>query len=316
MKIILLVCLFLCFYHGNTQINNSKFTAGKTPQLFLPGIISNGLDNRDMAISPANDELYYTLQHRTGSTVLHCKKQGNGWSKPEVAPFSGKFSDLEPAFSPAGDKLFFTSNRPVNKKDTTSKDYDIWYIETKNGKWTEPAHLDAAVNTNKDEYYPSIANNGNLYFTRDNGETKDDLFLSKYNNGNYESANPLPQEINSPGYDFNAFIDPSESFIIFSSYKRQDDLGGGDLYISKRKEGVWQPAVHLEAPFNSNTLDYSPFISFDKKFFFFTSKRSTIKFSSKTKRTLSGLEKTFLSAGNGSDDIYIVSAEALKDLLQ
>lgn len=316
MKKLLVSCLIFCFHQLYSQRSIQQFPIGNTPQIFLPGIISNGLDNRDMAISPFGDELYFTLQHRSGSTILYCKKQGNGWSKPQVAPFSGKFSDLEPAFSPDGNKLFFTSNRPLAEKDTALKDYDIWYLQQKAGKWSGPFNLGSLVNTNKDEYYPSVTANGNLYFTRENGDTKDDLFISVYNNGTYEQPRLLPQEINSSGYDFNAFVDPSEGFIIFSSYGRRDDLGGGDLYISKNKNGVWQPAIHLDAPFNSPGLDYTPFISFDKKYFFFTSKRSTIKFPFKTQKKLPELEQMFLSAGNGSDDIYVVSTEAIQQLLQ
>jgi hypothetical protein len=316
MKQFLISCLIFCFHQVYSQTNTQKFSVGNTPQVFLPGIISNGFDNRDMTISPSNDELYFTLQHRSGSTILYCTKQSNGWSKPQVASFSGKFSDLEPAFSPDGNKLFFTSNRSLTVNDTVLKDYDIWYLEKNAGNWSGPFNLGSLVNTNKDEYYPSIATNGNLYFTRDNGDTKDDLFVSTYNNGKYEQPKLLPQEINSPGYDFNAFVDPSEHFIIFSSYKRKDDLGGGDLYISKNKDGIWQPAIHLDAPFNSPALDYSPFISFDKKYFFFTSKRSTLSFPFKTQKKLSELEQLFLLPGNGSDDIYIMSIEAIKHLLE
>jgi hypothetical protein len=253
------------------------------------------------------------LQQRNGSIVLHCKKTGNGWSKPEVAWFSGKFSDLEPAFSPDGSKLFFTSNRPLKETDSVAKDYDIWCMEKKNNQWTKPFNLGSAINTDKDEYYPSIASSGNLYFTRENGDTKDDIFVSKNNNGQFEAPSVLPPEINSGGYDFNAFIDPDESFIIFSSYKRKDDLGGGDLYISTRKDNVWQPPVHFENGINSPALDYSPFVSFDKKYLFFTSKRSFIKFPLKTRKTLEEIEKQYLSPGNGSDDIYIVTMDAIRE---
>ena len=184
------------------------------------------------------------------------------------------------------------------------------------GKWNGPFRLDTLINTSKNEYYPSIAANGNLYFTRDNGETKEDLFVSKYKDDKYEVPATLPPAINSVGFEFNAFIDPSEKFIVFSSYGRKDDLGGGDLYISKKKEGIWQQAVHMEAPFNSSSLDYCPFISFNKQYFFFTSKRSVIKFPFKKQKSLSELEKLFLASGNGSDDIYVVSIEAIKHLLE
>ncbi|MEJ0080379.1 MAG: hypothetical protein WDM78_05360 [Puia sp.] len=74
-------------------------------------------------------------------------------------------------FSPDGQKLYFTSNRPLQGSDST-KDYDIWYLLKKGDDWRGPFNAGTKINTGKDEFYPSQARNGNLYFTRDNGETK------------------------------------------------------------------------------------------------------------------------------------------------
>src|SRR5206468_10208906 len=134
-------------------------------------------------------------------------KRINGqWSKPETAWFSGRFNDLEPAFSPDGNKIFFTSNRPRKKSDSSKKDYDIWYLQKKGTVWEEPVPLDSLINTDKDEFYPSLSKNGNLYFTRDNGEAKDDIFFSRFRDGKYELPMVLPDAVNPKSYDFNAFI--------------------------------------------------------------------------------------------------------------
>ena len=108
---------------------------GNSPTLFAAGIVSDEYGNRDMAISPAEDEIFYTIQYRgfTISVIMQSKKINGKWSKPEVAPFSGQFSDLEPAFSPDGSRLYFSSNRPVS--GTGKKDFDIWYIEREKGIW-------------------------------------------------------------------------------------------------------------------------------------------------------------------------------------
>src|SRR5450432_3965013 len=96
------------------QYFNLRFPAGSQPAIFGPGVISDGLPNRDMAISPSNDELFYTLQYGTQfNAILYCKKVKNQWSNPVIAWFSGKYGDLEPAFSPDGTRLYFTSNRPL-----------------------------------------------------------------------------------------------------------------------------------------------------------------------------------------------------------
>ena len=56
------------------------------------------------------------------------------------------------------------------------KDYDIWYLQKKGDGWEGPFNLGAAVNTDKDEFYPSLTKYGNLYFTRNNDDRGDDIF--------------------------------------------------------------------------------------------------------------------------------------------
>ena len=293
-----------------------KLFDSDTPRIFGPGIISDGFSNRDMALSPDGNDLFYTLQwsYGTFSVILHAQKINGQWSNPETAWFSGRFNDLEPAYSPDGQKLFFTSNRPLGEADS-ARDYDIWYLQKKGGNWEGPINAGSLVNTDKDEFYPSVAKNGNLYFTRDNGETKDDIFIAAFRDGHFEKPLPLPESINSKGYDFNAFVDPDEKFIIFSSYKRNDDFGGGDLYYSLRKDSNWQAARHFGKEINSSALDYSPFVSGDKRYFFFTSKKQIVKFPFLKPKTATQIKEILGSFGNGNDDIYLMNFKVLEEMM-
>lgn len=317
MKIFLSLSV-ICFSLTVNAQSAFQFSAADTPRIFAPGIISDGFANRDMAISPDGNDLFYTIQWYFGlySVILHAKKINGSWTKPDTAWFSGRFNDLEPAFSPDGNKIFFVSNRPLHESDSSKNDYDIWYLRKTNNKWEGPFNLGMPVNSDKDEFYPSLTKKGDLYFTRNNDETGDDIFLSLLNNGKYENPKPLPETVNSKSDDFNAFIDPDENYIIFSSYKRKDDLGKGDLYYSIRKNGSWQPAVHFGNEINSNTLDYSPFVSSDHKYFFFTSKRQITKFPFPKARSAEEIKKTLSSCGNAFEDIYIINFKSIQDLME
>jgi Tol biopolymer transport system component len=249
------------------------------------------------------------------AVILHAQKRNGQWSAPDTAWFSGRFNDLEPAFSPDGGKLFFTSNRPLGSADT-AKDYDIWYLQKKENRWNGPFNLGAPVNTEKDEFYPSLTKTGTLYFTRNNDDAGDDIFMSELKDGKYSSPQPLPEAVNSKGDDFNAFIDPDEKYIIFSSFKRKDDLGRGDLYFALNKNGAWQPAVHFGPDINSATLDYSPFVSPDHKYFFFTSKRQSIKFPFPSAKSAREIRKKLNAPCNNFEDIYIMNFKVLEQLMQ
>jgi len=293
-----------------------SFTAPPaSAELLQTGIISTGLSERDFALSPDGTEIFYTLQSPQGvfQTILYMKKNEQGkWSKPEVAPFAGNYSDLEPAFSADGSKLYFSSNRPLSGH--AIKDFDIWVVEKKEDKWGTPVNIGAPVNTPDDEFYPSVTKSGNLYFTAayKNAVGKEDIYFAKWENGRYVTPEPMDTAVNSKTYEFNAFVSPDEDFILFTSYGRKDDKGRGDLYMSiKNAAGQWLPARNL-ALLNSEKLDYCPFVSADRKSLFFTSERTGLSKSFPgSPVTRSELIQSFTSAQNGGGDIYWISFETV-----
>jgi len=249
---------------------------GNVPKIFSPDIVSTQRNERDFTISPAGNVMFYSivLPANNLSVIVYLSFDGFFWSEPESAAFSGGFSDLEPSFSPDGKKLFFVSKRPQSGV-VEKKDYDIWYVEPEKG-WNTAIRLGMPVNSDENEYYPSVASNGNLYFTAkyDDSFGLEDIYVSRFENGNYSQPLNLGASINSSFYEFNAYIARDESFLIFSSWGREDDLGGGDLYISY-KNGLndWSKPKNLGTTINSDKLDYCPFVSPDGKYLFFTSER-------------------------------------------
>lgn len=282
-----------------------------TPRIFANGLLSDALSNRDFTISPNGDEVFFTLQQPrfVSSTILRMVKKNGKWSKPEVAPFSGRYRDLEAAFSPDGQAIYFSSDRPL--QDTgAKKDFDIWRVKrSTNGDWGKPENLGMTVNSNKNEFYPSITRSGNLYFTveANYGKGSEDIVLCKPMANGYAKPISLSEDINTKYDEFNAFVDPDEQFILLTSYGRPDDLGGGDLYIShKDKAGNWLPIKHLPAPVNTSALDYCPFVTWDKQYLVFTSNRLNKELSNGKTKTYQQLQELLNSPGNGWDDIYWV----------
>jgi hypothetical protein len=195
-KVILLlgIVLRLSIAHSQTVTGNDYFEnkPGRIPVLFAPAIISDGFSNRDFTISPDGNEIFYTIQQRDFvSTIMYAHKKDGKWSEPDVASFSGIYNDLEATFTANGKKIFFSSNRPLQANDSTN-DYNIWFVEEKNGNWSTPVPLGPVVNSERDEFYPSLARNGNLYFTTqlERGKGKEDIVMCEWKNGEYQP--PLP----------------------------------------------------------------------------------------------------------------------------
>ncbi len=285
------------------------------PVLFTGTSINTSMNERDIAISPDGTEMFYTvyLQPTQFHTIIYCKKAKNGtWSAPQVASFSGKYSDMEPAFTADGQKVFFSSNRPDGSSKT--KNYDIWYAEKMNGVWMNPKNVGTPVNTTSDEFFPSIAANGNLYFTAayKDGVGKEDIYVSRLSGGKYTRPVALDTGVNSGFYEFNAFVSPDERYLLFTSFGRKDDKGRGDIYMSSKDDkGNWSPAKNLW-PVNSEKLDYCPFVSFDNKTLFFTSERHTIPESFSDRQvSYDRLKSLFNQVQNGTGNIYQVSWDAV-----
>jgi len=107
------------------------------------------------------------------------KKVKGKWSKPALTRFASEYRDIEPFLIADGLKLYFASDRPLSDASSKEKDYDIWYVERKTltNAWSAPINLGQPFNTTNNEFYPSLATNGNLYFTSDAAAalSKDDI---------------------------------------------------------------------------------------------------------------------------------------------
>jgi hypothetical protein len=241
------------------------------------------------------------------------KKESGQWTKPEIISISGKYRDIEPFYANNGNRLFFASNRPIYN-DSTRNDYNIWFSDKRKGEWSEPEALDSIINTKGDEFFPSLSENGNLYFTatRKNGIGREDIFISEYEETNYKFPIPLSVEINSEFYEFNAYISPKEDVIIFSSFGREDSFGGGDLYIGRKDQsGKWSQSKNMGEVINSDKLDYCPFIDWENRNFYFTSER--IANGNKEIESVNTLKQIANSTLNGFGNIYQIGLDELEN---
>lgn len=286
------------------QIKIELDTPSTYATIYAPNLISTNHKERDMAISPDGTEIYYTVfVNGLDGNIYYTKKEDETWSLPAIVEFSGKGNDLEPVFAFGGNRLYFSSKR-------RSTSYDIWYVERENGgKWSEPITVGSPINTSENEFYPSVVNDGSLYYTAnyDGGEGGEDIWYSQLVEGVYQI--PVPVENVSTNFDeFNAFIDPEEQYIYFGSYGRADGMGGGDIYLStKLEDGSWSKGENLGGEINSADLDYCPFVSPDGKFLFFTSTRR-VQAANKSQNPfdINAVANSFMSPdGNGSNIFWI-----------
>lgn len=289
----------------------SQVTFSQKVVPFLPKIFNKLPNVRDFSMNTDKNEIYFTVESykQKYSFIAKITQKNGHWSSPKVVSFSGKYKDLEPFLSPDGLTLYFASNRKNNTANEVKKDFDIWYVTRKNhqSSWSKPVNIGLPINTDLDEFYPSVTKNGDLFFTAtyQNSKGKEDIYVSRLVEGNYQKPESLSSAINTSKYEFNALVAPDESYIIFSSYGRKDGFGGGDLYISRKdKNNNWMPSENLGENINSNKLDFCPFLDEATNTLYFSSTRNRIKPKLEEKSSFNKIIQLMNSSNNGLSRIY------------
>jgi Tol biopolymer transport system component len=198
------------------------------------------------------------------------------WSKPQLAPFSAGRHDWDFTLAPDGKTVYVASGRPHTKGGSPERDHSIWVSEKSKSGWTEAQLLTFPVNAGQHDSYPSITEDGTLYFfsRRSGGLGEGDIYKSKKINGKFTKVQNLRPPINTDFHEVDPFIAPDESYLIFCS-DRPGGYGREDIYISFRKDDrSWTEPANLGEKVNTPSDEYIPAVTPDGKYFFFTTNKT------------------------------------------
>ncbi|MFC1726133.1 hypothetical protein ACFL4T_10940, partial [candidate division KSB1 bacterium] len=273
-----LVSLFIAFCSKDTsspQENNSltdlsgpylgQTPPGTSPVKFAEGIISTGRD-WGITFSPDGKECFFT--RNTGRpSILTCKEENGKWTRPAAASFSAPYNEIEPHITTDGNILYYGSERPL--PGTSSTSLHQWYVEKTGSGWSESGTMDAPL---KDIFmmYPSVADNGNMYFTASDDPAADQwISVSRLVNASYQEPEKLSDNINDKNFPAHPFIAADESYIIFDVVPGSN-VGIRELFISfKNQDGTWGIPVSLHDRLDVGTETACPFVTRDGLYLFF-----------------------------------------------
>ena len=324
---LLLVLLGSMAFAQQTSVEFPKLTdpylgqkpPGMTPELFAPGIISTNNTEWTTAFSPDGLECFYTIQGLNSYNVLVTMKSVDGvWQKPELAPFRLPDHNADPFFAPGGKRLFFWSNGPDVVGKEPRDNSDIYYVDKVGDGWGKPVRLDTVlINTSHWQIFPTVAKNGNLYFTCNYPDSKGgfDVYRAEFKDGKYLAPVNLGDSVNTVYLEQEPYISPDESYIIFASDRHAPKSDRWDLYISFNKnDGTWTKAKNMGDKINSLYKDMAPMVSSDGKYFFFSSNRRIMLDMADKNLTYQNIVDTLYSPQNGNMDVYWVDAKIVDEL--
>jgi outer membrane protein OmpA-like peptidoglycan-associated protein len=205
-----------------------------------PGIFSKDLTTRyhegPVTFSADGSQLIFTRTNTTDQRTLRssdrvsrlklysAELRDGGWTNVQELPFnSDEYSTGHPTLSRDGKLLYFASDRPGGWGGT-----DLYVARREGTGWSAPINLGPGINTAKEEMFPFVDENGNLYFAssgRKPGLGGLDLYFVPLLNGRARGeVEHLEAPLNSPADDFGLITDGNRS----KGYLSSNRLRGND----------------------------------------------------------------------------------------
>jgi Tol biopolymer transport system component len=257
---------------------------GNTPEIFAPGVISTDSAHEfGITFAPNGEEILFTrrIENVVGNRIYYMKYEDGIWKSPRLSPFSDGNTELEPNYTPDGNRIFYNSWRPLPESVKTGNEMNVWIVRKENGTWKISGVLGPPV-SDLNPVYVTQTWDSTIYFT---GNVNRGIYRAECESGEYNKWERLPDEINSRYWAGHPFIDPDERYLLFDS--NIDSLGTKNLFISFRMEpGKWSPSINVNELLGFPNHAALPHVTLDGRFLFFRSR----------------------------GDIYWVSASFLKDL--
>ena len=272
LKLVSLAVIVIAFNANAGYAPYASKAAGKKAVEFAPGVLSTKTQFEiNTVFNKAGDRVIIARCSDDFSlcTMMESQFKDNQWQTPEVLPYSGKYLDADPYFNEDYSQLYFISKRPIDDSDKQTESINLWRVALVDDQWQQPEYL-PELSSDSEDLYPSITDNGDLYFPSFRNNQRH-LYVAKKTDSGFAAPVPLPDHIyGENGQTGDAVVLRDGNTIIFSMKGRRDSKGKGDLYISKKINGDWTVARSLGDKVNTSDHEFTPIVSPNGKYLFFT----------------------------------------------
>jgi hypothetical protein len=196
--------------------------------------------------------------------LYESRRDGDGWSRPQLLSFAGTHKDYEAALSPDGRWMLFNSWRPLPDGRTVDKN-NLWLTRRTPGGWSQPIYLSAINRPESEDSYAAIGPDGLVVFLSEGSSDAHGIDYNLYQTritGDDASA-PLPF---APAATTAGEGDPwfarDGSYVIFTRWDRARQWEtDADLFITFRRGNGWTAATPLTEMNDPAGPDYAVSIS-------------------------------------------------------
>jgi tetratricopeptide (TPR) repeat protein len=139
-----------------------------------------------------------------------------------------------------------------------------------NNRWSGPVNITPEIQIDGTIFISSLSSAGNTIFLSKNDNFESDIYSSNFDGTKWTPAAKLNKNINTKYWESHGFITEDGETLIFAS-NRPGGLGGLDLYMSRKTDGDWGPAINLGPEINTPFNEDRPFLINGGKTLFFIS---------------------------------------------
>jgi len=273
------LCLLAVALGCGVAFPSHATASASTPTVFAPGVISGPAHDAAPAFSRDNHTVVFGRSDADRATLLVARRTAAGWSRPIVAPFSGRRHDMEPAFAPDGSWLVFVSDRPVHAGDTPLRGHYQGASTPAGtcGRSSASAMAGASRSPCRPKSMPAMPLSRRAWRPM---AACISCIRSRPPANSGCSARPAVMDITARRCrclsatavsDVDPAVSSDESFIVFGSSRRPGhDM---ELFIAYRDHGRWSTPVWMGEQVNSRGSDAEARLSPDGHTLYFSSER-------------------------------------------
>lgn len=191
---------------------------------------------------------------------------------------NSEYWDYAPVVNADETVMIFTTRR-IEDNTNSNVDQDNFafediFISKKEGdKWGSARNIGEVINTEFHDSNLGLSPDGKQLFIYKDVNNGDIYVSDMISEDVWSPPRPLSNAINSEGYAEKSVSVNKENSLMFYSSDRPGGFGGLDIYVSsKDKQGNWSKSVNLGPTINTDFDDDAPFISYDGKTLYFSSK--------------------------------------------
>ena len=123
------------------------------------------------------------------------------------------------------------------------------------------------INTQYDEYWPSISIDGQTMLSQE------DLYISIYDNDAWQEAQGINSPLNTADNEGAQTLSSAGDYMFFTACNRRDGMGSCDIYFSALRNGKWTAPYNIGDPVNTRHWESTPSINANGNMLIFSSNR-------------------------------------------